>query len=97
MAVFFAFLISVSCSDGTFIDENTASHIQKQHDSQHSESDFCSPFCGCSCCRVPYRTAEFEKFTLAPLLSQYFSQFSNPDSKIRYEVGNVVWQPPKFC
>ena len=99
----FAYILSVYVVILTImpcIDMNEDTTNQKvelstnRSDTQHSQSDHCSPFCTCTCCASPVvfqnTTIQFEYYSIVQeYISEYHSSYIS-------STHNSIWQPPKI-
>lgn len=95
LALFFAFLIAVPCSDGLSVNENEVAHSQNHEDEK--STDFCTPFCTCSCCGAQYNIVKFDILNFSPITKTFFEKISTDQYSVSFEIFYGIWQPPKIC
>ncbi len=94
-AFFFLFLSTVPCDDAKAEDAcGTEVHLHSaaDQDHDHSEADFCSPFCSCQCCHTNIIPAETSINTAS--VSETALQFSYRGILPSATQFNF-WHPPK--
>lgn len=95
LALFFAFLIAFPCSDGFSVNENEIAHAQNHEENE--STDFCSPFCVCSCCGAQYSSVKLEILSFEQLSTTIYEKISTFQYSVSFDVLYGIWQPPKIC
>lgn len=84
------------CAEGRTDDCNTQKPISDiDNQSDHKETESCSPLCVCSCCGVFSNTISFS-VSFKPLsesISPFKCTYKEPQLK---DFPNFIWQPPKL-
>lgn len=91
-------LSCLPCTDGkdaVLKDGNSAVVVSAQINGNESHSDFCNPFCSCSCCGIQLSHAK--AVSLTPELPGYNIKHSDSYiSSIITPLPAIIWQPPQL-
>lgn len=97
-SVYILFLNCIPCSDQEncqkLSSEQTYTATTDHSDHQH-DTDFCSPFCTCSCCGHTCKVSSFY-LPLEPAFSTLNSEVPAFQTSLIHEVFLPIWQPPKI-
>ncbi|MDV3956682.1 hypothetical protein J2O08_16555 [Elizabethkingia anophelis] len=97
LAVFFTFLLTVSCSDASVYTGNTQTTVQKDSHSQDDHhSDLCSPFCTCSCCGMHITATNFAVLSISTVSPVYYDKIVSSPVMSAFDITYGIWQPPKI-
>lgn len=83
------------CAEGWLEDnctEETAQLETCENQESENDTDTCTPFCACACCRVPLSSIHtLNQSATEPLLEPFLTEVSTNGTVVFFE----IWEPPK--
>ena len=98
LAICISYLAAMPCADAILAAESCDTEAAHHHPpgenpDDHGDSDFCSPFCICSCCQTHIVTLGMEPVEAITLIPIHIKN-SNEPHMIGLEAVFECWHPP---
>ncbi|MBA5792545.1 hypothetical protein H1R17_07250 [Flavobacterium sp. xlx-214] len=97
LALFFAFLVTMPCTDGSdHANETAHTHCKAHNHSSDEHVDTCSPFCSCACCGIHLMVADYSIYHFKTNVSPTYAEIVTYQPQNELGIVHGIWQPPKI-